>query len=94
MRFDDGGYVEAGDVLIELTNREETALLAEAQEKHGLRWPEWLDAIEAALPGKWGSKAEARDQTLFGIEAAACGFGFPYRHWPEGVGVLLAHEVG
>ena len=31
VRFDDGGYVEAGDVLIELTNREETALLAEAQ---------------------------------------------------------------
>ena len=31
VRFDDGGYVEAGEVLIELTNREETALLAEAQ---------------------------------------------------------------
>ena len=42
----------------------------------------------------WGSTAAARDQTLFGIEAAACGFGFPYGHWPEGVGVLLAHEVG
>lgn len=31
VRFEDGGYVDAGDVLIELTNREDTALLAEAQ---------------------------------------------------------------
>ncbi|MEQ8861014.1 MAG: efflux RND transporter periplasmic adaptor subunit [Pseudomonadales bacterium] len=31
VRFDDGGLVAAGDVLLELTNREETALLAEAQ---------------------------------------------------------------
>ncbi len=31
VRFDDGGLVEAGDVLLELTNREETALLAEAK---------------------------------------------------------------
>lgn len=29
--FDDGQYVEAGDVLVELTNAEETALLAEAR---------------------------------------------------------------
>lgn len=31
VRFEDGGYVDAGEVLIELTNREDTALLAEAQ---------------------------------------------------------------
>jgi membrane fusion protein (multidrug efflux system) len=29
--FDDGDYVEAGDVLVQLTNREEEALLAEAR---------------------------------------------------------------
>jgi membrane fusion protein (multidrug efflux system) len=29
--FEDGDYVEAGDVLVQLTNREEEALLAEAQ---------------------------------------------------------------
>ena len=86
-----GGWKEHGAATVWAAKR---ALLAEAQEKHGLRWPEWLNAIEAALPGRWGSTAAARDQTLFGIEAAACGFGFPYRHWPEGVGVLLAHEVG
>ena len=31
VRFEDGQLVEAGDVLVELTNREETALLAEAE---------------------------------------------------------------
>ncbi|MEQ8485178.1 MAG: efflux RND transporter periplasmic adaptor subunit [Pseudomonadales bacterium] len=31
VRFDDGAFVAQGDVLLELTNREETALLAEAQ---------------------------------------------------------------
>jgi len=31
IRFEDGGYVDQGDILIELTNREDTALLAEAQ---------------------------------------------------------------
>lgn len=31
VRFEDGQYVQAGDVLIELTNTEETALLAEAE---------------------------------------------------------------
>lgn len=31
VRFEDGAYVEAGDVLVELTNTEETALLAEAE---------------------------------------------------------------
>lgn len=31
VHFDDGDFVEKGDVLIELTNTEETALLAEAQ---------------------------------------------------------------
>jgi membrane fusion protein, multidrug efflux system len=31
VRFDDGDLVESGQVLVELTNREETALLAEAQ---------------------------------------------------------------
>jgi membrane fusion protein, multidrug efflux system len=31
VRFDDGDFVEQGDVLLELTNREDTALLAEAQ---------------------------------------------------------------
>jgi membrane fusion protein (multidrug efflux system) len=31
VRFEDGDLVEAGEVLVELTNREETALLAEAE---------------------------------------------------------------
>ena len=31
VRFEDGDYVDAGDVLVELTNEEETALLAEAE---------------------------------------------------------------
>lgn len=31
VRFEDGDYVSAGDVLVELTNEEETALLAEAE---------------------------------------------------------------
>jgi membrane fusion protein (multidrug efflux system) len=31
IRFEDGDYVEQGDILVELTNREDTALLAEAQ---------------------------------------------------------------
>jgi membrane fusion protein (multidrug efflux system) len=31
VRFEDGGYVDAGEVLVELTNAEETALLAEAR---------------------------------------------------------------
>ena len=31
VRFDDGDYVEAGAVLVELTNEEETALLAESE---------------------------------------------------------------
>jgi membrane fusion protein (multidrug efflux system) len=31
VRFEDGDYVNAGDVLVELTNEEETALLAEAE---------------------------------------------------------------
>lgn len=31
VRFEDGAFVSQGDVLLELTNREETALLAEAQ---------------------------------------------------------------
>lgn len=31
VRFEDGEYVDAGDVLVELTNAEETALLAEAR---------------------------------------------------------------
>jgi len=66
-------------------------LLAEQQEKHDLRWPEWLDAIEAAV-GKWGGTPSARHQTMFKIELAACGFGFTYGGWPEGVGVLLSDE--
>lgn len=35
VRFEDGDLVEAGEVLIELTNREETALLAEAEANVG-----------------------------------------------------------
>jgi membrane fusion protein (multidrug efflux system) len=31
IRFEDGGFVKAGDVLVELTNEEQTALLAEAE---------------------------------------------------------------
>ena len=31
VRFEDGDYVSSGDVLVELTNEEETALLAEAE---------------------------------------------------------------
>jgi membrane fusion protein (multidrug efflux system) len=31
VKFEDGGFVEAGDVLVELTNEEQTALLAEAE---------------------------------------------------------------
>jgi membrane fusion protein (multidrug efflux system) len=31
IRFEDSGFVEAGDVLVELTNEEQTALLAEAE---------------------------------------------------------------
>lgn len=31
VRFNDGQYVDAGDILVELTNAEETALLAEAE---------------------------------------------------------------
>jgi membrane fusion protein (multidrug efflux system) len=31
VRFEDGGFVEAGEVLVELTNEEQTALLAEAE---------------------------------------------------------------
>jgi len=31
VHFDDGDYVEAGKILVEMTNREESALLAEAQ---------------------------------------------------------------
>ena len=33
VRFDDGDFVNQGDVLVELTNQEETALLAEAEAK-------------------------------------------------------------
>ena len=29
---------------------------------------------------------------MFGIEKAACGLGLGYKDWPEGVGVLLAHD--
>lgn len=68
---------------------EKRAILQDAARRHGLRWPEWLGKIEAALP-PMGTKQDARDQTMYTIERAACGLGLTYKHWPEGVGVLLA----
>ena len=66
-------------------------LLKEAADNFGLRWPSWLDKIQGALP-KMGSTPAAQHQTMFAIERAACGMGLPYKHWPPGVGVLLAGE--
>ena len=68
------------------------SLLRAAATARGLRWPTWLDKIEAALPGQWGKTQSARDQTMFGLERAAVGLGLHYGYWPEGVGVLLANE--
>jgi len=69
---------------------EKRRLLREAAEKHGLRWPTWLGAIQRAVT--MGNKEEAQNQTMFSIEKAACGLGLDYKNWPEGVGVLLANE--
>ena len=70
---------------------EKRTLLKEAAASRGLRWPSWLGKIQGALP-PMGSTDSARDQTMFAIERAACGFGLDYKHWPAGVGVLLAGE--
>ena len=59
------------------------ALLAQARERHGLRWPAWLGTIQAALPPT-GTTPSARHQTMFKLELAACGFGFTHKDWPEG----------
>ena len=67
-------------------------VLADAQEEHELRWPEWLDAIEAVPSISWGKTSGSQHHTMFCIELAACGFGCPYKDWPEGVGVLLSGE--
>ena len=71
---------------------EKRALLAEAADMFGLRWPTWLGKIEAAKGITWGSTATARHQTMFAIERAACGMGLDYKGWPDGVGVLLATD--
>ncbi|KAL3910535.1 MAG: hypothetical protein SGPRY_009019 [Prymnesium sp.] len=70
---------------------EKRALLREARDLFGLRWPSWLDKIQQALP-PMGTTESARDQTMFAIERAACGLGLDYKAWPDGVGVLLANE--
>ena len=68
--------------------KEKRELLREASEMFGIRWPTWLAEIEAVIP--MGSTPAAKDQTMFCIEKAACGWGLGYRHWPDGVGVLLS----
>ena len=70
---------------------EKRVLLKEAADMFGLRWPSWLDKIQGALP-KMGGTPNAQHQTMFAIERAACGMGLPYKHWPYGVGVLLATD--
>lgn len=69
------------------------AVLEEAAEIFGLRWPTWLSKIEQALP-KMGDTKSAQDQTMYKLQRAACGLGFTYEQsWPEGVGILLANDV-
>jgi hypothetical protein len=57
-------------------NAEKRSLLKEAAREHGLRWPEWLGKIHATV--KMGTTDSARDQTMYGLEAAACG-ALPWR---------------
>ena len=55
INFGDGGYVEAGDVLVELTSEEEEAQLAEARADLDEARRQLLLAV--ALPGTHGSAA-------------------------------------
>eukprot|EP00967_Tisochrysis_lutea_P079651 scaffold109069_cov31-Tisochrysis_lutea.AAC.6 len=54
----------------------------------GLRWPRWLDTL-ATSGIDLGRTAEAKHQTLYALERAACGMGLEYSRWPSGAGVLL-----
>ena len=72
---------------------EKRTILQEAAPKRGLRWPTWLDQIEASLPAM-GSTQTARDQSMYAIQRAACGLGLEYHGWPAGVGVLLSRHEG
>lgn len=64
VRFDDGQLVEAGDVLVELTNREQTALLAEAEanvEDARLQWQRLADLLQQrSVPVSQVDEAKAR----------------------------------
>ena len=66
--------------------------LKDAAEMYEIRWPTWLADIEKAPFMRTSKKDDARHQTMFAIERAACGLGLDYHGWPEGVGVLLANE--
>ena len=57
----------------------------------GLRWPRWLSEIEEAIEM---AGDDAREHTMYTLEAAAVGFGFPYAKWPAGAGVLLSDGLG
>jgi hypothetical protein len=79
-------------------------VLQESAKQHGLPWPSWLATIESRmneLQKKAGLNpigAENLNQVMWALECAASGLGIGYRHWPVGVGVLLADtpaaEVG
>lgn len=64
VRFEDGQLVETGDVLVELTNREQTALLAEAEanvEDARLQWRRLADLLEQrSVPVSQVDEAKAR----------------------------------
>ena len=64
VRFDDGELVEAGDILVELTNAEQTALLAEAEanvEDTRLQWQRLEDLLQQrSVPVSQVDEAKAR----------------------------------
>ena len=64
VRFEDGQLVESGDVLVELTNGEQTALLAEAKanvEDARLQWQRLADLLQQrSVPVSQVDEAKAR----------------------------------